>query len=201
MLHDRDAAAGSLGDYFFQDLWAAKLIYNKRPRAHVDVGSRLDGFIAHLLTFMNVTVVDIRPLLALPGLSFIQGDATTMDQFADNSVESLSCLHAAEHFGLGRYGDRIDPDASGKVMRSLARVLAPNGRLYFSVPVGRERVEFNAHRIFSPQTVLAALKDLELCSISAVDESGAFVAEAKLEELRSTRYALGLFEFSKVRQT
>jgi hypothetical protein len=27
----------------------------------------------------------------------------------DGYCDSLSCLHALEHFGLGRYGDPIDP--------------------------------------------------------------------------------------------
>ncbi|HWF86113.1 MAG TPA: hypothetical protein VG222_14745 [Vicinamibacterales bacterium] len=50
------------GHYFHQDLWVAKRIYAARPAAHVDIGSRIDGFVAHLLTFMPVTVIDVRPL-------------------------------------------------------------------------------------------------------------------------------------------
>src|SRR5688572_7828616 len=53
-----DAGAAS-GHYFFQDLWAARLIYEARPTRHVDIGSRIDGFVAHVLTFMPVEVIDI----------------------------------------------------------------------------------------------------------------------------------------------
>ncbi len=50
------------GHYFHQDLWAAKKIFKRRPMTHVDIGSRVDGFVAHLLVFMPVTAVDIRYL-------------------------------------------------------------------------------------------------------------------------------------------
>ena len=77
-------------------------------------------------------------------------------RFADGSLESLSTLHAVEHFGLGRYGDPIHPDGWRRAAEALARVLAPGGRLYFSVPIGRERLVFNAHRVFSPERCLRA---------------------------------------------
>lgn len=125
--HERFEKAGAAnGHYFHQDLWAAKRIYQRRPQDHVDVGSRVDGFVAHVLVFMPITVVDIRALDSkLESLSFLRDDATHMVKFADGSVDSLSSLHAAEHFGLGRYSDPIDPDACFNFMRSLQRVLRP----------------------------------------------------------------------------
>jgi len=130
------------------------LTYNKSNRERTLNVSlrylyRVDGFISHLLVFMDVEVIDIWPLKsALPELHFIQDDATELCQLADNSIESLSSLHAAEHLGLGQYGDPINPDAYRTFIAALVRVLAPGGRLYFAVPVGKERLEFNAHRIF-----------------------------------------------------
>ena len=98
--------------YFHQDLWAARKIFDRRPVNHIDIGSRIDGFVSHLLVFMPVSIVDIRPLYgATTGLSTIRGDATELRQFESNSVDSLSSLHAAEHFGLGRYSDSVDPNA------------------------------------------------------------------------------------------
>jgi hypothetical protein len=62
-LHDRAEAAGcASGHYFHQDLYVARQIFARRPARHVDVGSRIDGFVAHLLIFMPVEVVDVRPL-------------------------------------------------------------------------------------------------------------------------------------------
>lgn len=194
----QESAGTATGHYFHQDLWAAKKIYSRRPSSHIDVGSRIDGFIAHLLTFMEVTVVDLRPLeQQIEGLHFERMDATTMGGFADDSIESLSSLHALEHFGLGRYGDPVDPDACFTAMRSLARVLRPGGRLYLSVPIGRERLEFNAHRIFRPRTVVEAVPQLELVSFSAVDEEGMLQLNAELERFDDAAYSCGLFEFTK----
>lgn len=199
ILSDRDDTAGSVGGhYFHQDLWAARKIRERMPEQHIDIGSRIDGFITHLLVFMPVTVVDIRPLKStVGGLTFLQDDATKLAQFPTGSVGSLSSLHVAEHFGLGRYSDPIDPDACFKFMKALERVLAPNGRLYFSVPCGRERVEFNAHRVFAPQTILDSFPGLQLVSFSAVGDDGNFYENADPAAVAKSELGCGLFEFTK----
>lgn len=198
ILDDFDQPAGiASGYYFHQDLWASRKIFAVRPAEHVDIGSRIDGFVAHLLTFMPVKVIDIRPLTSpICGLTFVQGDATHLSM-ANSSIESLSSLHAVEHFGLGRYGDPVDPDACFGAMRELARVLKPHGRLYFSVPIGVERVYFNAHRVFAPHTILQTFKELELFSFSAVDDAGDFHENTDPDEFSYAHFACGLFEFSK----
>jgi hypothetical protein len=101
MLLDYASQAGAAdGHYFFQDLWAARKIFAACPERHFDIGSRIDGFIAHVLSFMPVIVMDIRPLTSdVPGLTFVQADATNLLGISDDSVESLSSLHATEHFG------------------------------------------------------------------------------------------------------
>lgn len=199
ILTDYSEQAGvASGHYFHQDLWAARKIFSARPARHVDVGSRVDGFVAHLLTFMPVEVIDVRPLESrVPGLSFIQEDATRLASLAADSIPSLSSLHAVEHFGLGRYGDPIDPDGWRRGMEALARVLAPGGKLYFSVPCGRERVEFNAHRVFSPSTVLDALSSLRLASFAMVDDTGDLHDPADPTDAERASYACGLFELTK----
>lgn len=199
ILTDYDEQAGEVaGHYFHQDLWAARKVFERRPASHLDIGSRLDGFVAHVLSFMPVTVVDIRPLdSTIPGLSFVRSDATMLAQFPDHSVESVSSLHAVEHFGLGRYGDPIDPEACFSAMRALSRVLAPGGRLYFSVPVGRERVQFNAHRVFAPTTVIESFGDLRLLSFAAIDDRWTFHPAADPSDFSAATYSCGLFEFTR----
>lgn len=199
MLRDfSDDAGGATGHYFFQDLWAARKIFERHPTRHIDVGSRIDGFVAHLLTFMPVTVLDVRPLhSSVHGLEFVRSDATNLELFADNSIESLSSLHAVEHFGLGRYGDKVDPEGWRKVLLSLERVLRPDGRLYLSVPVGRERLCFNAHRIFEPRRIVRTLAGLDLVSFAAIDDQGEFRDHSSPDQLGDQEYACGLFEFTK----
>jgi SAM-dependent methyltransferase len=199
ILSDRDAGAGvAEGHYFHQDLWAASKIFECAPRRHIDIGSRIDGFVAHLLVFMPVTIIDIRPLDSkIQRLSFIRDDATKLAHIGSDSLESLSSLHAAEHFGLGRYSDSIDPSACFDFMNALQRVLAPGGRLYFSVPVGHQRVEFNAHRVFAPQTIIDSFPQLRLLSFSFVGDDGSLYRDGELAAAGRCDYGCGLFEFTK----
>ena len=199
ILHEAGDAAGvTEGHYFHQDLWAARKIHERLPARHLDIGSRIDGFVSHLLVFMPVTVVDIRPMRqGVTGLTFVREDATNLEGIGDESVESLSSLHAAEHFGLGRYGDRIDPDACFHFMNALQRVLAPGGRLYFSVPIGRERVEFNAHRIFEVDTILKCFSKLRLVSFSFIGDDGRLHENIRPADAAAGNYGCGLFEFTR----
>jgi len=199
ILSERKASAGTIGGaYFHQDLWAARRIFRKRPSIHVDIGSRIDGFVAHILTFMDITLIDIRSVESnLKGLTFVQDDATLLKTIANDSVESLSSLHVAEHFGLGRYGDPIDPEACFTFMDSLQRILSPGGTLYFSVPIGMERVEFNAHRVFSPSTILRAFPLLEVRSFSFVGEDGCIYEDSDPSQVPPSLYSCGLFELMK----
>jgi SAM-dependent methyltransferase len=199
MLRDHRGDAGvATGQYFHQDLWAARKIFARRPQLHIDIGSRIDGFVAHLLVFMDVDVIDVLALDSkVRGLSFHQRDATYLEDIPPNSVDSLSSLHAAEHFGLGRYSDPIDAWAHTKFMSALARVLAPGGFLYFSVPIGLERLYFNAHRIFAIGTILAQLKTLRLVTFSYVNEMGDLCENVMPEDVPTNMSGCGLFEFTK----
>lgn len=199
VLSDRADEAGTTRDqYFQQDLHVAKLIRDAAPVRHVDVGSRIDGFIAHLLVFRSVEVLDVRPLRSdIEGLTFLQGDGATMDGFADGSVPSLSSLHAVEHFGLGRYGDPIDVDAPLHALASFERVLAPGGRLYLSLPIGERRVEFNAHRVFAPSDPVDLLPALTLERFDGIDDAGTFHADVAPASLADNAYGLGIYVFAK----
>ena len=158
----KDNAGNIDSHYFFQDIYVANLVYKSGIKHICDIGSRIDGYISHLLSMgIGVTMIDIRPLkYKIDGLDFIQGNATELENIEDNSIQYLSCLHALEHFGLGRYGDPVDVNGWKKALNQYIRVLKPNGYLYLSVPVGNvERVEFNAHRIFAPQTIVDCASD------------------------------------------
>ena len=182
--------------YFYQDIWAFKAVKASSPPCHVDVGSRAI-FVGMLTAITKVTFVDIRPLFAnLENLDSQRGSILALP-FDHNSVFSLSCLHVAEHIGLGRYGDALDPMGTGKATSELARVLAPQGNLYFSIPVGRPRVCFNAHRIHSPQQILHYFCDLSLVRFAGIDDCGTYREDIDPNELAGSSYACGLFHFTK----
>jgi SAM-dependent methyltransferase len=197
--YDRFADAGSVTfHYFFQDLWAASQVHEAGVRRHVDVGSRLDGFVAHVLPFCDVWYVDVRPLgVRIPRLTFTRALLTELP-FATGSIPSLSCLHVLEHVGLGRYGDPIDPEGHVRAAAELARVLQPGGTLLFGTPVGRERVCFDAHRVFNPETVVQLFSGLRLAEFSLIDDVGRWRSEgASFADAQACSYGCGLFRFEK----
>ncbi|MBG0744577.1 MAG: DUF268 domain-containing protein [Cylindrospermopsis raciborskii KL1] len=199
--NDRYGSAGKLDrHYFHQDLWAARKVYEENPICHVDVGSRIDGFIAHLLTFREVEVLDIRPMSSLTkGMRFRQLDIMKYNDVPVGICDSISCLHALEHFGLGRYGDPIDPEGYIKGLRSLTKLLQPEGKLLLSVPVGIECIKFNSHRTFSPKTILRCTEsDYELISFSYIDDDKNFHENVSVQSFPPDLiYGCGMFEFRK----
>jgi len=150
-----------------------------------------------LSTIAKVTFIDIRPLNAnLKNLKPEYGSILEMP-YSDNSIVSLSCLHVAEHIGLGRYGDPLDPEGTLKATRELIRVLARGGDLYFSLPVGKPRLCFNAHRIHSPEQILNYFVELKLVEFSGVNDKGNFLENIDPSELANQDYACGMFWFRK----
>ena len=52
--------------------------------------------------------------------------------------DSISCLHALEHFGLGRYNDPLDPNGHLKGFNNMVKMLKRGGKLYISFPIMKE---------------------------------------------------------------
>jgi SAM-dependent methyltransferase len=195
-LHDRTSTTAIDAHYFYVNGWAMRRITAQRPVRHIDVGSQI--IFANLLSaVMPFIFVDYRPLLAnLSGLACLGADILSLP-FADGSVESLSCLHVAEHIGLGRYGDTLNPQGTYQAAQELKRVLARGGNLYFALPVGKPRVCFNAHRVHAPQTIVEYFAELELVELAGVHDGGRFVERVGLDEFRESEYACGMFWFRK----
>ncbi len=193
-IHDHTATTGFDHHYFYQDIWAFRKVYGSKTELHVDVGSRVD-FVGFLSAVTKVTFIDIRPLEAeVENLESRKGSVLELP-YPDRSVSSLSCLHVAEHVGLGRYGDSLDPRGTEKACRELARVLAPGGNLYFSLPVGRERLCFNGHRIHSPGRIAVYFADLELAEFSCVTDEEKFLGNVNFRTVEHDGYACGMFHF------
>lgn len=182
--------------YFYQGAWLSRMLAESKPARHIDIGSSVLTM-SVLSATVDTIFVDYRPLKAnLPGLDSVAGNILHLP-FPSESAESLSCLHVIEHIGLGRYGDPIDPMGSVKAAIELQRILKPGGKLYLSLPVGRERVCFNAHRVHSPNSVLDMFSGLKLLSFSVVDDQGFFTENSMMSSAEKLEYGCGMFVFER----
>lgn len=199
-----EEAGVTKSEYFWQDLLVAQRVCAASPLKHVDIGSRFDGFVAHVASFRELEVFDVRPVTAeIPGVVFKQADMMQPLSNMEEYCDSVSCLHAIEHFGLGRYGDPLVQNGYKLGIQNIALLLKQGGKLYLSTPVGRERVEFNANYVFDPRTIINIARecDLELVKLTVI-YTGGNVTEVhptnqELLRLAGQRYALGVFEFTK----
>jgi hypothetical protein len=182
--------------YFYQDLWAFRKILENKPDKHVDVGSN-NKLISFLTAIITVEFIDIRPLeVGVENLINERGSILDLP-YETSSVQSLSCLHVAEHIGLGRYGDPIDPKGTEKGCQELSRVLGVGGNLYFGIPLGKPRVCFNAHRIHNSAQILKYFSSLKLIDFSGIDDNGKYYPRAEVTDFDQNDYSCGLFQFTK----
>jgi hypothetical protein len=207
-LNDRYEEGGTTkSEYFWQDLLVSRWIFETAPRRHVDIGSRVDGFVAHVASFREIEVFDVRPITTeIPGIVFRQADFMQPGAAlpAGGTCDSVSCLHAIEHFGLGRYGDPIEPQGHVRGIANMARLLEPGGRFYLSTAIGAERVEFNANRVFDPRSILdcGGDHDLRLQRLTVIGAGGS-VRHLQADDhcaiaaLADQPYNLGIFVFIK----
>lgn len=205
ILTDKDDQGGVMkGHYFHQDLFIARKIHEANPVKHVDIGSRTDGFIAHVASYRHIELLDIRPIeSSVKNISFRQANLMELPKDLLNYTDSISSLHAIEHFGLGRYGDPIDYWGFRKAIENITMMLKQGGTFYFSVPIGPQRIEFNAHRVFSIAYLMNLLKEqYEISSFSYVDDAGDFYEDIQLTDENIAHnchcnYGCGIFILNK----
>jgi hypothetical protein len=204
-LHDKNDKSGTLsGQYFNMDLLIARRVFENNPTKHIDIGSNIQGFVAHVASFRQIEIFDIRPNESkIKNIVFKQADFSNPVVIPDAYTDSLSCLHAIEHFGLGRYGDPIDPDGHLKGLDNMYKMLQKEGTFYFATPIGSQRIEFNAHRVFSVKYLLEQFEPRYIVKhFSYVDDQGELFENVELtKEMIDTNcccnYGCGIFEMIK----
>jgi SAM-dependent methyltransferase len=205
VLRERFETNGDLkSHYFHEDLLVAQRVYENHPQRHVDVGSRVDGFVAHIATFREIEVFDIRPQKTLVrNMKFVTADFMNVPSDLHDYTDSLSSLNVIEHFGLGRYGDPIDVNGHLKGLDNMRKVLKSGGKFYFSTPIGPQRIEFNAHRVFSVTYLLGLFQPhYKIDSFAYVDDKGDLHKDVPLESRAinsnfGCNFGFGIFEMTK----
>ncbi len=193
------------GHYFHQDLLVARRIFENNPQRHIDVGSSIEGFVAHVASYRSIEVFDIRPQPnTVRNISFLQADLMSpLPEEYLACTDSLSCLHTIEHFGLGRYGDPVNYDGYKIGLENLSSIVKPGGKFYLSTVIGPQRINFNAHRVFRVKFLLDLLEPgFVLDQFSYVDDAGKLHEDVTLsdeaaENSFGTQYGCGIFELTK----
>ncbi len=168
-LLDNTPKTGFEPHYVYHPAWAARVVKNINPRKHVDISSTVH-FSTMVSAFIPVDFYDYRPAeIKFSNLDCKKGDLMSLP-FDNNSLDSLSCMHTVEHVGLGRYGDVLDVFGDTKAAKELSRVVKVGGSLIFVVPVGKPKIEFNAHRIYSYEQVIDLFPGMKLKEFSLVPD-------------------------------
>lgn len=140
------------GDVLNQALWDALKKYKKGTRC-ADIGSGNNSPYPSFLVaagYDRVMTYDVRfPKTwsgdIVPNQIDLADDTLDIKEELDLAI-SISCI---EHVGLGRYGDKLDPDGDIKMVQNIRKLLKPGGILIFAVPLGRAEICWNAHRCYN----------------------------------------------------
>lgn len=181
--------------YVYHTAWAARKVKEIGSKEHVDISSSL-YFSSIVSAFLPISFYDFRP--AKLNLSNLVSKSANLLHlpFENNSVDSISCMHTVEHVGLGRYGDDIDPEGDMVAVKELGRVVSKGGSLIFVVPVGKPKIEFNAHRIYSYKMVIEMFPDFYVKEFSLIPDNAleiGMIYDAKEGDSDKQDYGCGCF--------
>tara|TARA_X000001388_G_C2230833_1_gene123117 strand:+ start:108 stop:1076 length:969 start_codon:yes stop_codon:yes gene_type:complete len=103
-------------------------------------------------------------------------------------------ISSFEHDGLGKYGDPLDPWGDIKAMKRMKDTIKKGGILYLAVPIGKDRLDWNAHRVYGRERLpllLDGWKTLKTYELS--EEVLDIVPFDSLEEREGYGYKHSLF--------
>ena len=197
VLNDFNLSAKFDPHYLYQGTWIAEKLNQTKPMKHYDFGSDI-RLISSLCHHHKIIFNDIfLPNLSIDELTEVKNDLYNLS-YADNTLESISCLHVLEHVGLGRYGDQLNLDGHILAIKELKRVLRNNGNLFISTPVGKSCIYFNAHRVFSYDEFLELFNDMEMVSFEYLPDDSKRIEKNYLKsEISNNYYGCGFFWFRK----
>lgn len=125
------------------------------------VGSVLTGIASRL--GHHVTAVDLNDIeYELPRVTFRKGDIKNLD-FGDVQFDIIINCSMIEHVGLeNRYGSIKIADGDLEIMEKLSKLLASDGRLILTIPVGIDEEFLPFHRIYGENRLSLLLSQYKI---------------------------------------
>ena len=201
LLNEKSSQTGFDKHYVYHTAWAAKVLKEISPKLHIDISSDI-RFVTMISAFIPIEYYEYRAAkIDLENFSSKSADIVNLP-FEDNSIDSLSCMHVVEHIGLGRYGDKLDPEGDLKGINELKRVVKEGGDLLFVVPIASSsKIIYNAHRVYSRDDVIELFNGFKLEEFVLIpdsDSSGSLIKNPDDALLQTQSYGCGCFWFKKV---
>ena len=149
----------------------------------IDIGSKFSEVIS-CSQYFNCCHVECRigeefkqapmPIIALDISLFDCEAQNILKHIPEKTYKIVTCLHALEHFGLGRYGDEIDYYGDQKGLKVFNKLLKDEGYLVLSVPYRYQvaaMIEYNSQRVYSTQAIddMLAKNGFELLDYVQID--------------------------------
>lgn len=113
----------------------------------------------------HCTTIDFQPIITdYPNVSTM-----TVDEYDKNPIQfdAAISISSFEHDGLGRYGDPIKPDGDLITMKKMKCIVKEDGILYLSVPMGKDKVVWNMHRVYGQKRLPLLLQEWTLLEVIA----------------------------------
>jgi len=140
---------------------------------------------------------------------YVCHDAADRLPFPDASFDVFTSTVSLPLLGLGRYGDRLDPDCLPRLVGTeLSRVMKVDGELLISMCLGRNVLQFNngwffemptIERLFAGWVIVDRLVDMKSSTYgSAGNSSARFIADTSVDDLPVGHYRVVFLHLRRV---
>ena len=156
-----------LGMKDYEILFALRSVFSYVPKGgkvmDVASGSSLLPLFYSSMGFRGVHQ-DVHPLsFDYPGVEDIVCDVIDLaNQCEPESFDAISMICAMEHFGLGRYGDKMDASGDFKAVEYFEPLLKTGGILVVTVPFGPPALVYNTHRVYNYRRLKKIFEGFEI---------------------------------------
>lgn len=151
------------GQYKKTDTWLYEALdkYSIHRKKVAVMGSTSPWYEAICMNYGgNCTTIEYNPIFSeCPELRVISPLEYQKNPELFDAALSISSF---EHDGLGRYGDPLNPDGDLKAMDQLRSMLHPGSLVYLSIPLGKDTLVWNLHRIYGRLRLPLMLKGWRL---------------------------------------